>query len=74
MKITMFVFCVLNSIAEIYTLFKKNISELDSSEDLKWWSLHHGVDMPMAWPTFEVSVVVHVVDNDQASIDGNEQL
>src|SRR6218665_1404475 len=55
-------FCVLTSIAEIYTLFKKNISELDSSEDLKWWSLHHGVDMPMAWPTFEVSLAaVHSV-------------
>lgn len=44
------------SISEIYGQFKQHISELEPGEDLKWWSLHHGVDMPMAWPAFEVGV------------------
>lgn len=49
------------SISEIYGQFKQHISELEPGEDLKWWSLHHGVDMPMAWPAFEVGLLCREV-------------
>lgn len=51
-------FFVCVSISEIYGQFKQHISELEPGEDLKWWSLHHGVDMPMAWPAFEVGLLL----------------
>lgn len=40
-------------IAEIYKQFRQTIELSDASQDLKWWSQNHGIDMPMNWPTFE---------------------
>ena len=45
-------------IPRIYEQYKSTIEQANYEKDLKWWSLHHGTDMPMHWPTFEVSLNV----------------
>ncbi|KAK7480395.1 hypothetical protein BaRGS_00028314 [Batillaria attramentaria] len=39
--------------ARVYTDLHATIANSDPDKDLKWWSSNHGVDMAMAWPTFE---------------------
>lgn len=41
--------------AQVYTNLHGTVARTDPDQDLKWWSTSHGVDMPMAWPAFEVS-------------------
>ena len=45
----------LHRFSQIYTNLHATIGNMDCNKDLKWWSSNHGVDMPMHWPTFEVS-------------------
>ncbi|ELT91899.1 hypothetical protein CAPTEDRAFT_20646 [Capitella teleta] len=46
-----------NTVPQIYAQFRSTIDAADASQDLKWWSRSHGVDMPMNWPVFEVYVM-----------------
>ena len=41
---------------QIYEEFYHTVSNADHEKDLRWWSNTNGVNMPMAWPQFEVSV------------------
>jgi hypothetical protein len=38
----------------VYTDLHATIGRTEPDKDLKFWSATHGVDMPMAWPQFEV--------------------
>lgn len=39
---------------QIYDEFYHTVNNADHEKDLRWWSNTHGVNMPMAWPQFEV--------------------
>ena len=39
----------------IYQVCEHTVSQINPEEDLQWYSLHYGADMPYAWPEFEVS-------------------
>ena len=39
---------------QIYEEFRHTVNNADHEKDLRWWSNTHGVNMPMAWPQFEV--------------------
>ena len=39
----------------IYQVCEHAVSQINPEEDLQWYSLHYGADMPYAWPEFEVS-------------------
>ena len=41
---------------QIYDEFYHTVNNADHDKDLRWWSNTHGVNMPMAWPQFEVSL------------------
>jgi hypothetical protein len=38
---------------QIYDDYAQTVRQADSSQDLKWWSQHHGPSMPMNWPEFD---------------------
>ena len=39
---------------QIYEEFYHTVNNAEHEKDLRWWSNTHGVNMPMAWPQFEV--------------------
>jgi len=41
------------ALPQIYDEFYHTVNNADHEKDLRWWSNTHGVNMPMAWPTFE---------------------
>jgi len=41
--------------SQVYTDLHGTISNTEAVKDLRWWSNHHGADMAMAWPVFDVS-------------------
>ena len=43
---------------QIYDEFYHTVNNADHDKDLRWWSNTHGVNMPMAWPQFEVGLVL----------------
>lgn len=41
----------------IYQVCEHTVSQINPEEDLQWYSLHYGADMPYAWPEFEEYVL-----------------
>jgi len=39
--------------AQIYNQIRENIQQMDSTADLKWWSVNRGPEMEMSWPVYE---------------------
>ena len=48
----------LSRLPQIYDEFYHTVNNADHDKDLRWWSNTHGVNMPMAWPQFEVGSVL----------------
>ena len=48
----------LSRLPQIYDEFYHTVNNADHDKDLRWWSNTHGVNMPMAWPQFEVGFVL----------------
>ena len=40
----------------IYQVLEHSLSQTSPEEDLRWYSLHYGVDMQYNWPEYEVGV------------------
>ncbi|XP_055329463.1 protein kinase C and casein kinase II substrate protein 3-like [Paramacrobiotus metropolitanus] len=38
---------------QIFEDFFKEVEAASSENDLIWWNIHRGIDMPMSWPKFE---------------------
>jgi len=39
---------------QVYNQIRENIQQADAPADLKWWSVNHGPEMNVSWPSFEV--------------------
>ena len=38
----------------IYDEYTSTLDAINASDDLKWYSVHHGAEMSYSWPQFEV--------------------
>ena len=57
--------CKLSSrLPQIYDEFYHTVNNADHEKDLRWWSNTHGVNMPMAWPQFEVGDLINLPEEE----------
>ena len=45
-----------NRLTQVYADYSASLAEINPDDDLHWFSLNAGVDMPYSWPEFEVIV------------------
>ena len=41
---------------ELYREYEETLSRVSAEDDLRWYSVKLGADMPYNWPEFEVSM------------------
>lgn len=58
---------------QIYDEFYHTINNADHEKDLRWWSNTHGVNMPMAWPQFEVRNTIVFMQVNHRPVSTNQE-